>query len=394
MNSKKIAFIIGSNAEMMYQQCTAFINRLEIPEGYEIDLVCIRGAVSMASAYNEAIGRTDAKYKVYLHQDVYLIYPRFLWDMLKIFESDEDIGLIGVLGGIGLPESGEMLNAWKCGRTMAWNGNRVLSLCMKEPDENSGFLAVEAVDGMLMITDTDILWREDLFDGWHFYDVSQSYEFRRRGFKVVVPYQRSAWCLHDCGPSSMENYEKYRKVLKREYKDFLGDDPDEYVTPYQPDFYKYAKELLNKLDFLADNTEPDILYDLVDEIYNSTEFFKGLEKFRLLEEIYRLEKRAGIRPCFCESEQNYQNLYISYRKIKNLLCRLEYGIPEAEEELRSMVSCKRYSAYVFYSVIRHNCWDYSKMKHLLKEAFRSTGQEEAAEILSELSFDMKPLLSQ
>lgn len=389
MNSKKIAFIISCNAEMMYLQCTAFINRLEIPEGYETDLICMRGAASMASAYNEAMGKTDAKYKVYLHQDVFLIYPRFLYDMLKIFELDGDVGLIGVLGGVGLPDSGEMLNAWNCGKTMAWNGNRTVSICMEEPDENIGFCEVEAVDGMLMITDRDIPWREDLFDGWHFYDVSQSYEFRRRGFKVAVPFQRSAWCLHDCGPSSMDNYEKYRKVLKREYKDFLGAGPDEYVSPYQPDYVAGAKKIINQLDFLANNTDADTLYNLVDDIYNNIGMIKGLEKFKLLEEIYNIEKKAGVRPCFCDTDKIYNNLYIIYTKIKYLLRRLEYDIPGAEEELITMVSCKSYSIYVFYSVMLHNCFYLKKIKRILEETLRRTGQEEAAGVLSELSFSIK-----
>lgn len=40
---------------------------------------------------------------------------------------------------------------------------------------------VTAIDGMFMATQYDISWREDLFDGWDFYDISQSCEFTRGG---------------------------------------------------------------------------------------------------------------------------------------------------------------------------------------------------------------------
>ena len=37
--------------------------------------------------------------------------------------------------------------------------------------EKDGGWEVEGVDGLLMATQYDIPWREDLFDGWDFYDL-------------------------------------------------------------------------------------------------------------------------------------------------------------------------------------------------------------------------------
>lgn len=386
MNNKKIAFITASNVEAVYQECTAFIKQLEIPEGYETELICIRGAVSMASAYNQAIGMTDAKYKIYMHQDSYLIYSGLLRDMLHIFALDEDIGLIGVLGGTGLPQSGEMLNAWNCGRTLAWNGELTLLIHGEEPVEETGFLQVEAVDGMFMATNRDILWREDLFDGWDFYDISQSYEFRRRGYKAVVPFQRSVWCLHDCGPSNMQNYEKYRKILKQEYKDFLGAGHDRYVSPHTPEFFSSVKKITDQLDFLAITGYIETVFDVIDDLYEVIVLTKGLEKFRLLEDIYYMEKRAGIHRGFCASEKNLLDVYSIYTKIKRLLYRLEYDIPEAERNLMDLLNSKDYSVYAFYSIMKHSCWDYKKLKRILENAFLKTGKKDEAELFAALSF--------
>lgn len=54
--------------------------------------------------------------------------------------------------------------------------------------------------------------------GWDFYDASQSEEFRRKGYKVVVPYMDSSWGIHDDGFLNLEKYNKYREIYLNEYK--------------------------------------------------------------------------------------------------------------------------------------------------------------------------------
>ena len=74
-----------------------------------------------------------------------------------------------------------------------------------------------------MITQYDLSWREDIFDGWHFYDLSQSIEFLRKGLNIVVPSQQTSWCIHDCGYVNASNeFEEYRnKFLDTYSKDIL-----------------------------------------------------------------------------------------------------------------------------------------------------------------------------
>ena len=56
---------------------------------------------------------------------------------------------------------------------------------------------VEAVDGLLIATQYDICWREDLFDGWDYYDVSQCGEFKKKGYRIVVAGQPDkSWVIH------------------------------------------------------------------------------------------------------------------------------------------------------------------------------------------------------
>ena len=70
---------------------------------------------------------------------------------------------------------------------------------------------------MIIVTNRDIHWREDLFDGWDFYDASQGMEFKKQGLRVVVPEQRLPWCSHEENLLNRWAYDKYRRIFVNEY---------------------------------------------------------------------------------------------------------------------------------------------------------------------------------
>ena len=115
MNDHKFAFIICSNHPLLLDECLYYINNLVIPEGYCIDVLTIQDASSMTSAYNEAMTASDAKYKIYMHQDVYLLNRNFLTDLLAIFQSNSRIGLVGMVGYKSIASDGIMWHAPRCG---------------------------------------------------------------------------------------------------------------------------------------------------------------------------------------------------------------------------------------------------------------------------------------
>ena len=218
MNDKEFCFIICSNDRMYTEECLYYINHLVIPEGYGIDVLTVEDARSMTAGYNEAMQYSMAKYKVYLHQDTFIVNPNFLQDCLDIFEQDEKIGMIGNVGTKKLPGSGIMWEADRCGKVYEQHIYETTLLSNAEDEKVKGkHMEVEAVDGFLMVTQYDVLWREDLFDKWDFYDCSQSMEFLRHGYKVVVPKMEQPWCVHDCGFVNLSRYEEERKKFVKEY---------------------------------------------------------------------------------------------------------------------------------------------------------------------------------
>jgi len=218
MNDKKICIIVCVNNDRYWMECLLYLNRVIVPDGFEIELLEIKDAKSMCSGYNEGMKSSDAKYKVYMHQDVFITDPWFLYELLDIFMNDATIGMVGMVGSLGIPDD-----------AVVWHGNRVhsiynykncnlSSLSIKANYQKDKIISVDGIDGLLMATCRDLTWREDLFDGWDFYDMSQSREFINSGYRVVVPDYNRPFVMHDDGMVlNLSKYDHYRELFIKEY---------------------------------------------------------------------------------------------------------------------------------------------------------------------------------
>ncbi|SFL51334.1 Glycosyltransferase like family protein [Lachnospiraceae bacterium KH1T2] len=262
---KKICFIACVNNDLMMNECCLYIDRLFIPDGWSVEVIRIKEASSMAEGYNAAMNATDADIKVYLHQDVFIINRHFLENIIKIFESDPKIGIIGMAGVQKLPKCGVM-----------WRGKYRGSIYMpmeeryeeQGPDEVSSVLKAACVDGFCMATSKNVYWREDFFKGFDFYDISESFEYRRKGYRVVIPEQSAAWCVHDDGKLlTLFEYNKNRKIFLNEYgKDsFTAVESADNCEPENNDDY---------IEMLSDIEEKKFFY-----IENQDAFIDETEKY-------------------------------------------------------------------------------------------------------------------
>lgn len=217
MDNRQFCFIICYNNMVFLAECLTYIKQLTIPDGFTIDVITIAEAGSMVSGYQAGMEASTAKYKIYLHQDVFILNKNFLHDTLQIFKQSPSLGMLGMVGTKKLPESAIM---WESKNRIG--ALRSCSLNTTDdyfdiPIENTAYELATAVDGLLIMTQYDISWREDIFDGWDFYDVSQSFEFKRAGYDIAVPYQKVPWVLHDCGLLNLKNYYSARDKFIKEY---------------------------------------------------------------------------------------------------------------------------------------------------------------------------------
>ena len=233
-------FIACVNDEQMYKESLFYIKQLDIPQGFSIECRAVRNARSITEGYNAAMNESDAKYKIYMHQDVFILNRRFLFDLLDIFKSDETIGLVGMVGSPDIPEHGVW---WESEHTFGCvYGALAEETVLHDYRGHTGrYGETKIVDGLLMATQYDLPWREDLFDGWHFYDASQCCEFLRKKYKVYVANQYSSdavptpWCLHYIEKTvTTAYYENYRNVFLREYNELIYANADEFEKEKLP----------------------------------------------------------------------------------------------------------------------------------------------------------------
>ena len=213
---KKICFIYCANNEPLLAESLRSVAELYIPGGYGVANQVIRNATGLAKAYNEGMRASDAKYKVYLHQDILVINRNFLKEMVMIFLKHPELGMLGVGGAKRLPPDAYWPHATACYGRFMW-GDLQYNVPFAWNEVVGDYESVQAIDGVAMITQYDLPWREDIFTGWHFYDISQSLEFIKAGYQVGIPRQTAPWFLHRAHDGSTVGYEEARQLFLTHY---------------------------------------------------------------------------------------------------------------------------------------------------------------------------------
>ncbi len=218
LRNKKICFIACVDDDRYWNECISYLSELYVPEGYEVDVIEVRDAKSMCSGYNEGMKSSDASYKIYLQQDVFIIDRYFLFEMLDIFDASDEIGMIGLVGSTYIPQDAVVWHGPRISSIYSEANNNLTVLNDQKEVSLKDLVIVKAVDGLLIATCDDIEWREDIFNGWYYYDLSQSQEFIKKGYKVVVPDLERPIAVHK-NNESMDSldFNQSRKIFIDNY---------------------------------------------------------------------------------------------------------------------------------------------------------------------------------
>lgn len=336
----KIAFIICYNNELLLQECISYISFLKVPGGVETDIIGIAEAESLAAGYNAAMKSSDAKYKVYLHQDVFLLNKDFIEEVIALFHNNPEYGMLGILGSNRQIPDGNYWDGWNVGEALVCGVTKT-GITTRQYAEGfaGGILPVVAIDGMLMITQCDVEWREDIFDGFDFYDVSQSIEFQKMGKKVGVLEQKKIWCLHDCGHTKLDKYDHYRK---------------KFCTEYSEEGYKFERrqqqeqEVLKKkstdqevlkIEEMIDNGEIETAYERIKERMEEYYFHTKLCELFLCCQIILEERSENCVGTLYTAGMKAEELLQKFAQYKFALRRVAFGLPVdgMEEVIKEIV---------------------------------------------------------
>ncbi len=269
---EKICFIICVSDDRYFNECMLYISDLTVPVDIETEFICVYNAKSLTSVYNKALESTDSKYKVYLHQDAFILNKDFIIDILKIFRENKQVGILGVAGTKKMPNNGIWWEEKEAtfGKIHHMSGFGMFNQDFSKQASSKEFEYVVALDGVLIATQYDIKWREDLFDGWHFYDISQCYEFSIKGYHVVIPNQISPWVMH-AGKRLIKHigkdYEEYREIFLKEY--------NENLEKYNAKITEMDSNDIEELEMIKEKLDDYIGNNLIDEINILCEEFIG-----------------------------------------------------------------------------------------------------------------------
>ncbi len=379
MRENRVAFIAAVNDEQYFEECSYYISRLKVPCGYEVEVIGVRQAESMCAAYNLGMQSTEAKYKVYLHQDVFIRNEKFIERILDIFQSDSEIGMIGMAGCIGMQKTG----------VPVWNAAGAVDC--REPDmayrlicarEETQDMYVEAVDGLLIATQYDIPWRKDLCRYFHFYDISQSFEMRRRGYRIFVPHQEIPWTVHACGFANMAHYEEGRGACLKEYPEFFYADGG-FELDYDAEWDLLSAQLAKQIESLMEQGEWKYAADVIEQYRKGKRKDSDLERLGIMSDIKRQEEKAGVLKQFFDGLGSYSQMHEKYMRIRFLFFRMELGLPESEfKELVCAVTDGSLSCEAAVLFVLHAVADRKYVLEKIKKLYQNAGEKRKEEYIS------------
>lgn len=219
---KMLAVILCCNDPEYARECTGYLSYLGLPEGYSGEILEIWDAPSMAAGYRYGMQHTAAKYKLYIHQDTLLLDEKLPEKLIRFFEEDPGLGMLGVFGTTRIPESCRWAESGYEDSVLSLWQDAILNFLPPKKVELPMLKKAEAIDGAFLATAVDLPWREDLFDGWHFYDISQCFEMRRAGYGIGLIEDPDPWILHESTlrKDPEDHYGRYCGV----FRDYYGEE--------------------------------------------------------------------------------------------------------------------------------------------------------------------------
>jgi glycosyltransferase involved in cell wall biosynthesis len=210
-NPNKITFICRVTDDSVFKECEAYIDSLILPEGMQMETVTIKEPMTDGEAYQKAMLASDSKYKVYLQQNVFLVYKKFISELIHLFATHPNLGIISAIGAKTPQVGGRWRDsAQKYGKRIEYSDWKMKVSAFLQPVE--AYESVAQLDGALLATQYDLPWRVDLLKGRAFLGETRSREFINAGYEAGVPRQTESWTLFDQSLDELDLYEKEDRI--------------------------------------------------------------------------------------------------------------------------------------------------------------------------------------
>lgn len=184
-DNRKISIIVNLNKENEEDEFFTSLGRLRVPDGYQCEVIAIRGAANSVAAYCEGCRNNDAKYKVYIDSRVRILTDDFLCKSIELFQMHEKIAVIDVSGNRVIPTNGICITGRsRIGGYLSNNEDTFLQV----DDE---YMVAAAVDGFMFATQYDLSWNRNTFVNDRLAITAQCVEYKKQGYMLAVVGQET-----------------------------------------------------------------------------------------------------------------------------------------------------------------------------------------------------------
>ena len=202
MSEKGIAILVWKRNEEHYANCIEGLRNLQYPTGCEVQVYTLTEQDVFTKQCNSVLAETDAKYKIYLSDEMRIAAPTFVQDMLNIF-ADTSIGMIGFFGSAEMPLSANIMDApHKYGSVLMPVSGALEEMRFGEGTAEA-VADVRAILPSLFVTQYDVPWDAN-YTGQYYAVQAQCRNFTRRGYRVVVPIVETPFCGYQSEEISFE----------------------------------------------------------------------------------------------------------------------------------------------------------------------------------------------
>jgi len=230
-----------------------------------------QNSYSIFSAYNEGVRRACYPYLCFIHEDIMFRTDNVGEIIVKSFEDDPALGLLGVIGITVLPKL--PFGWWAAGRDYYVGGVRKCKTRKMTPhftktiSKNYVLDNAVACDGLFLCIRREmfhrIRWDEDTFNGFHCYDLDICMQVIELGMKIKVTkdiviehfstgnpsesFAKNCWLFYKKWESCLPVFTKNIGLAQAEK--IQASVYCEYLTSY-PLAVRYRHILHNKIGFL------------------------------------------------------------------------------------------------------------------------------------------------
>ena len=218
---KKILFIVNKTSDEKYKECIKAINALKRPLLYSLKFASYAAGdvFTTSDAYLALYEKENPDISIIMDDTTLLVNENLLRDIVKIFQADPSVRLIGVKGAKQLPDSGIIDEADSIYGGLYEMNPQGEVFEKKYNNIQAEFAQVEAVSStMVAIKGYIPIWRGI---GNRYIGEILSVATAIQGYKAVIPRNSNTWCfttmlepkLTEAELESIKNKYKFKNIL-------------------------------------------------------------------------------------------------------------------------------------------------------------------------------------